>query len=191
VLAHGAGGNAQGPVLVSLGEEFAGLGFHVLRIDLPFRQERRGPPRPTDAKKDQAGIRAAGDSLRARAQGRIFLGGHSYGGRMSSMLVADDNSVAAGMLLSSYPLHPPGKPDQLRTAHFSKLTLPVFFAHGTRDPFGTIDEVRKAIALIPGKTELFVVEGAGHDLKGKRDGLATAFLKLVESSEKIHNSAAL
>ena len=78
------------------------------------------------------------------------------------MVAAEDPSVADGLLLLSYPLHPPGKPGQLRTEHFGSLRAPALFVHGTRDPFGTVDELREAIKLIPAAARLQVVEGAGH-----------------------------
>jgi len=78
------------------------------------------------------------------------------------MVAAEDSSLAAGLLLLSYPLHPPGKPAQLRTGHFPSLRTPALFVHGTRDPFGSVDELREAIKLIPAAARLQVVEGAGH-----------------------------
>jgi hypothetical protein len=107
--------------------------------------------------------------LKKQVSGRIFLGGHSYGGRQASMLCAEQPELVGGLLLCSYPLHPPGKPDRLRIQHLPALQVPVLFVHGTRDPFGTIEELDAARKLIPGKTALLRVEGAGHDLgfKGK------------------------
>lgn len=83
------------------------------------------------------------------------------------MLAARDSSVADGLLLLSYPLHPPRKPQQLRTAHFPKLNVPSLFVHGTRDPFGSIEEMEAAIELIPAKTTFVSLDGAGHELLGK------------------------
>ena len=103
------------------------------------------------------------------APGRIFLGGHSYGGRQASMLCAEEPDLVAGLLLLSYPLHPPRKPEQQRTQHLPDLRTPTLFVHGTRDPFGSISELEKALRMIPAKVKLMPVEGAGHDLgfKGK------------------------
>jgi predicted alpha/beta-hydrolase family hydrolase len=102
--------------------------------------------------------------------GPVYLGGHSYGGRQATMLAAEDPTVADGLLLFSYPLHPPEKPAQLRTAHFPQLRTPAVFVHGTKDPFGTPAEIKSAITAIPAATRLMVVESAGHDLKkGKFD----------------------
>ncbi len=105
--------------------------------------------------------------------GRIFLGGHSYGGRQSTILCAAEPDLVSGLLLLSYPLHPPRKPDQLRIQHLPNLQTPSLFVHGTRDPFGSVEEIMKALQLIPAKTELMKVEGAGHDLgfKGKARAL--------------------
>jgi predicted alpha/beta-hydrolase family hydrolase len=170
VLTHGAGSNARAPLLVALAETLASGGFAVLRCDLPYRQARSyGPPRPGDAVRDRQGLRNAVNALKAIAPGRTFLGGHSYGGRQASMLCAEAPELVNGLLLCSYPLHPPGKPERLRTQHLPDLRVPVLFVHGTRDPFGTIEELEAARKLIPAKTALLRVEGAGHDLgfKGK------------------------
>jgi uncharacterized protein len=188
-LTHGAGGNSRGSLLVALAEVFAGAGLAVLRCDLPFRQKRPfGPPRPGDANRDREGLKNALGALRKLVPGKIFIGGQSYGGRQSSMLCAEEEKIADALLLLSYPLHPPGKPDQLRTQHLPKLKLPVLFVQGTADPFGAIDEIKSAIDLIPGKAALLQVNGAGHDLgfKGKtrREELpgliVTEFRKLLE-----------
>ncbi len=172
ILTHGAGSNCNAPLLVAISETFAGHGYVVLRCDLPFRQERRtGPPFPGNAERDRAGLRNAVAVLRKNVTGRIFLGGHSYGGRQATMLCAAEPDLVSGLLLLSYPLHPPRKPEQLRIQHLPNLRTPSMFVHGTRDPFGSIEEMTKALELIPAKTELMKVEGAGHDLgfKGKTE----------------------
>jgi uncharacterized protein len=170
LLTHGAGGNCNAPLLIALAETFADSRFLVLRCDLPYRQDRPyGPPGPGDAKRDRQGLKNAVAALRNMVTGRAFLGGHSYGGRQASMLCAEEPDVAAGLLLLSYPLHPPRKPDQLRTQHFFNLRTPSLFVEGTSDPFGSIAEIESAMQLVPGRTALLQVEGAGHDLgfKGK------------------------
>ncbi len=108
-------------------------------------------------------------ALRKLGCGRMFLGGHSYGGRQATMLCAAEPDLVAGLLLLSYPLHPPRKPAQLRVQHLPGLRVPALFVHGTRDPFGSIEEMEAAVKMIPAKTELLTVDGAGHDLgfKGK------------------------
>jgi uncharacterized protein len=168
VLAHGAGSDCNSTVLVAVAEAFAADGMAVLRIDLPFRRERlKGAPGPGWAARDRAGLAQAAAALRGLIPGRVFLGGHSYGGRQASMLCAEEPSTAAALLLLSYPLHPPRSPSQQRTAHFPNLHRPALFVHGTRDPFGSPEEMREATALIPGRLELVFVEAAGHDL-GRR-----------------------
>jgi predicted alpha/beta-hydrolase family hydrolase len=170
VLTHGAGANAQAPLLIALAEAFAAAGFTVLRCNLPYRQARPfGPPGPGDAARDRAGLKNAISKLRGLISGRLFLGGHSYGGRQSSMLCAEDPGLVSALLLLSYPLHPPRKPEQQRTQHLPDLRTPTLFVEGTRDPFGSIAEMERALKMIPAKTKLMVVEGAGHDLgfKGK------------------------
>jgi predicted alpha/beta-hydrolase family hydrolase len=165
VLTHGAGANCRSALLVALSEVFAGHGYFVLRCDLPFRQKRpTGPPFPVASERDRAGLRNAVTSLRKTAAGQIFLGGHSYGGRQATMLCAGEPDLVSGLLLLSYPLHPPRKPEQLRTQHLPDLRTPSLFVQGTRDPFGSILEMSRALALIPAKTELMEVDGAGHDL---------------------------
>ena len=166
MITHGAGANCQTPLLVSVADVFAGNGFAVLRCDLPFRQRKpAGPPTRSTAAEDRAGLRKAAEFLRTNVAGPIVLGGHSYGGRQATMLAAEEFGVADALLLLSYPLHVPDKPDQLRTAHFPTLRTPSLFVHGSKDPFGTPDEMRKALALIPGRHELQLIDGAGHDLK--------------------------
>jgi uncharacterized protein len=165
VLAHGAGSNSNSSLLITVAGAFAATGFTVLRCDLPFRQNRPfGPPRPGDAERDRDGLRNAVAALRKPGCGKIFLGGHSYGGRQATMLCAEESGLVDGLLLLSYPLHPPRKPEQLRVKHLPELRVPALFVHGTRDPFGSVEEMESAIALIQAKTELFTVDGAGHDL---------------------------
>jgi predicted alpha/beta-hydrolase family hydrolase len=190
VLTHGAGSNCHAPLLVALANLFAQSGYLVLRCDLPFRQVRpTGPPRPGDASRDRQGLANSVASVKELVSGRIFLGGHSYGGRQSTMLVAEHPELVSGLLLLSYPLHPPRNPQQLRVQHFPNLAVRSLFVHGTRDPFGSIQELQSALKLIPGDTRLFTVEGAGHDLgfKGKKTGeempirIVEAFRQLMDS----------
>jgi hypothetical protein len=182
VLTHGAGGNCRAPLLLAAAEAFSAAGFVVLRCDLPFRQRRpSGPPSPAGAAADRAGLRAAVDAMRGIVSGPLFLGGQSYGGRQATLLAAEEPELVSALLLFSYPLHPPGKPDRLRTEHLPRLRIPALFVQGTTDPFGTIDELRAALALIPVPTRLLPIEGAGHDLRRGRfefDTVVTEFLKI-------------
>jgi predicted alpha/beta-hydrolase family hydrolase len=174
VLTHGAGGNCQMLLLRALADEFVVHGWFVLRCDLPFRQMRPyGPPSPSSAARDREGLRRALEVLSKQASGPLSMGGHSYGGRQASMLAAEDPQIARALLLTSYPLHPPGKPAQLRVQHFPQVRIPVLFAIGTRDPFATVEELEAARQLIPSPTLVEVVEGAGHDLGYGRKGAQT------------------
>jgi hypothetical protein len=169
ILTHGAGSNSNVPLLVALAETFCAHGYTVLRCDLPFRHAKAfGPPFPGQAERDRAGLRNAVAAMRKMAGnepgGKIFLGGHSYGGRQSTILCADEPDLVSALLLLSYPLHPPRKPEQLRVQHLPSLRTPCLFVHGTRDPFGSIEEMIKALELIPAKHALLQVGGAGHDL---------------------------
>lgn len=180
LLSHGAGGNCQAPLMVAVAEAFADAGYCVLRWDLPFRQLRaRGAPGGS-GERDRQGIVQAARELRGLASGvPLYLAGQSYGGRQSSMVAAEDSKLADGLLLLSYPLHPPGKPAQLRVEHFSSLRTPALFVHGTRDPFGTVEELQQAMRLIPGKARLEVVSGAGH---GVPPATAASMPKWLEAS---------
>jgi predicted alpha/beta-hydrolase family hydrolase len=166
LLTHGAGGNRESPMLIRLCDEWAARGWLAVRYDLPFRRRRpKGPPSGSAAS-DQAGVGEAVALARSLTAGPVLVGGHSYGGRMNSMAVADGLNVEV-LTLFSYPLHPPGKPERARTEHLPRITVPTVFTHGTSDPFGTIDEIRAAAALVAGPTEVVEVTGARHDLGSK------------------------
>lgn len=184
-LTHGASSNHNAPLLTAISRALAEAGYTVLRYDLPFRQQRaKGSPFPAGAARDREGIAAAVAALRSIASGRVFAGGHSYGGRQTTMAAAENPQLADALMLFSYPLHPPGKPTQLRTAHFPDLRTRALFVHGTKDGFGSIDEMREALSLIPAPNELLPVEGAGHDLKraaGLSADILTRFHALLGS----------
>jgi uncharacterized protein len=182
VLTHGAGGNKDAALLVAVAEAFAARGVTVLRCDLPYRQQRvRSAPSPAGAARDRAGLATALAVLRSHVSGRLFLGGHSYGGRMASMLLAEHPALAAALLVQSYPLHPPGQPDRLRVEHLPRLRTPTAFVHGTADPFGTLDEIEAARVLVPARTALLAVAG-GHDFGwGRRRGDAALPGRIVQA----------
>jgi predicted alpha/beta-hydrolase family hydrolase len=169
VLTHGAGANCRSVLLTVVAEQLADLGYYVLRCDLAFRQRRgTGPPHPNKAEEDRYSLVQAAAFLRKRTPTRVILGGHSYGGRQATILASENRTIAEYLLLLSYPLHPPEKPAQLRTAHFPKLKVPSTFVHGSVDPFGSLEEMKSALELIPAQTKLSIVNRAGHDLlKGR------------------------
>jgi uncharacterized protein len=167
VLNHGAGGSRESPLLVKICDEWARRGWLAVRYNLPYRQRRpKGPPSGSAAK-DQAGVVEAIALAHTLTDGPVIAGGHSYGGRMTSMVIAEGAAAVDVLMLFSYPLHPPGKPERARTDHLPRITVPTVFTHGTADPFGTIDELRPAAALIPAPTEIVEVTGARHDLGSK------------------------
>ncbi|UUO01591.1 alpha/beta hydrolase [Mycolicibacterium novocastrense] len=167
VLTHGAGGSREAPLLKRLCDHWAARGWLAVRYNLPYRRRRpKGPPSGS-AKADQAGVLEAITVARALADGPVIAGGHSYGGRMTSMAVADGIADIAVLTLFSYPLHPPGKPERARTEHLPRITVPTVFTHGTADPFGSIDELRSAAALIGAPAEVVEITGARHDLASK------------------------
>ncbi|AGB20901.1 alpha/beta hydrolase superfamily enzyme, predicted hydrolase [Mycobacterium sp. JS623] len=167
VLTHGAGGSRESPLLIRICDEWASRGWLAVRYNLPYRRRRpKGPPSGSAAT-DQAGVVEAIELARTLTKGPVVAGGHSYGGRMTSMVIADEAAAVDVLTLFSYPLHPPGKPERARTEHLSRITAPTVFTHGTADPFGTIDELRPAAALISAATELVEITGARHDLGSK------------------------
>jgi predicted alpha/beta-hydrolase family hydrolase len=183
ILTHGAGSNRDAPLLQALDLEFTAAGFLVARVNLAFRETRpHGSPFPAGAAADREGLARNIQEMRAQVDGRVFVGGHSYGGRQATMLAAENPGLADALLLLSYPLHPPKQPDKLRTAHLPNLQTPALFVHGTRDPFGSIEEMKKALALIPGVNRLMEVEGAGHDLKEASPArIASAFMAIADA----------
>ena len=167
VLTHGAGGDRDSAMLVKVCDEWASRGWLAVRYNLPYRRRRpKGPPSGSSAG-DQEGIAEAIALARSLTDGPVIAGGHSYGGRMTSMVAATGTGPDV-LTLFSYPLHPPGKPERARTEHLPEITMPTVFTHGTSDPFGTIDELTAAAALVAGPTEVVVIEGARHDLGSKR-----------------------
>ena len=164
LLTHGAGGSRESPLLVASCEEWARRGWLAVRYNLPFRRRRPTGPPSGSASADQAGVAEAIALAHGLADGPVIAGGHSYGGRPTSMAVAEDPGTVAALTLFSYPLHPPGKPERLRTAHFGAISAPTVFIHGTSDPFGSIAELRVAAAPIPAGAEVVEIARVGHDL---------------------------
>ena len=168
VYAPGAGASLTDPFGAHLADVLPVAGIELWRFQFPYMEAKRGgPDRPPIL---EATWRAVLD--RVRGDGRpVVIGGRSMGGRMASHVVAQGNHVA-GLALFAYPLHPPGKPEQRRDAHLSSINVPVLFCCGTRDAFGTSQELAEAAALVPG-AKLHLLEGADHGfnvLKGSGRG---------------------
>ncbi len=176
LLTPGAGASRDHHTLVAVEQAVAPL--PVLRLDFPYRiAGKRMPDRApvavahvVEAATEWATELGATD-LGAATSG-LVLGGRSYGGRMCSMAVAE-GLPAAGLVLLSYPLHPPGKPERLRVEHFGAITVPVLFVSGDHDPFGTPDELAAHAAAIPGPVTYVTLPGA-HDLRGRDADVADA-----------------
>ncbi|HXX88769.1 MAG TPA: alpha/beta family hydrolase [Acidimicrobiales bacterium] len=172
VLTPGASAGRDQPALVAIDEALGAEGVAVERIDFPYRLAgRRAPDRPPVL------IAAVVDAARAlavalgRPQSTVALGGRSMGGRMCSMAVAEGLEAAA-LVLVSYPLHPPGKPDALRTEHFPAIGVPCLFVSGTRDAFGTPAELERATTAIRGPVTHAWVEGGDHGLRARDAAVA-------------------
>lgn len=166
VLTHGAGGSREAPLLVAVCEQWARHHWLAIRYNLPYRRRRPTGPPSGSSTADQAGVAEAVALAADLSPGPVIAGGHSYGGRLTSMAVAAGVPVTA-LTLFSYPVHPPGRPERSRTGHLSAITVPTVFTHGSADPFGSIAEVRAAARLIPAPTAIVEITGARHDLRSK------------------------
>ena len=169
-LTHGAGGNRESALLQQVCDEWARRGWLAVRYNLPYRRRRPSGPPSGSAATDRAGIVEAIAVCRGLADGTLIAGGHSYGGRQTSMVVAADEAspIEVDLLtLFSYPVHPPGKPERPRTEHLPDIRVPTVFIHGASDPFGTPREVSEAAAMIAAPTEVVEIAGARHDLRSR------------------------
>ncbi len=177
LLFPGAGSAASHPSLVAIEAALAPLPVH--RADFPYRREgRRAPdraPKLLACVREEAGLLADRSGV---APAQIVLGGRSMGGRICSIAVAE-GLPAAGLVLISYPLHPPGKPEKLRVEHLPSLDLPCLFISGTRDAFGAPAELEAHTATIAGPVTHVWLEGKGHDLKGADEVVAHAVRKWI------------
>ena len=168
LLTPGASATRDHSQLVAIDKALAAEGAAVKRIDLPSSR-----PGPTV-------IQAIVEGAAALKADRVFLGGRSFGGRMCSVAVAE-GLPAAGLILVSYPLHPPGRPDQRRVDHFAQLTVPCLFVSGTRDAFATPDELEGATKAIPGQVTHVWIDGGGHGLRGRDAPVAEAVREWVRA----------
>lgn len=179
LLAPGAGSSADHPGLVAVDEAVSALGVTVRRVDFPYRRAgRRAPDRPPVL---LAAITDAAAELAADAgcpPGAVVLGGRSMGGRIASMAVAG-GLPAAGLVLVSYPLHPPGRPERQRDAHFADIAVPCLFVSGTRDAFGSPDELTAATRTIGGPVEHVWVADADHGLRRRDEEVADAVARWI------------
>lgn len=163
LLTPGAGGSFEGAPLTGLADVLAELGCTVVRANLPHHELGRRPPRAEAA---VPGFRAVLQAARAAVGGDLpwIAGGKSYGGRVATLAAIDGDLDVVGLILHGYPLHPPGKPDQLRVDHWHRVPVPALFLQGTRDTFGTAAEVDEHLTKLPRRAMLLTVEGGDHSL---------------------------
>jgi predicted alpha/beta-hydrolase family hydrolase len=162
VAAHGAGGNMMDRSMAAVAATLRGHGFGVVRFNFLYKEKKSGRPDPMP--KLMRTFAAVVDRTRAELGSelnRLVIGGRSMGGRAGSMLAAD-GFAADGLLLLAYPLHPPGKPEQLRDAHLPRITMPVLCFSGTRDPFCTPDIMRRVLTTVRAPWEMHWLDGADH-----------------------------
>jgi predicted alpha/beta-hydrolase family hydrolase len=179
LLTPGAGSDRNHSSLLAI--EAAVSPLPVARVDFPYRRAGRRAPDRADKLVACVVEEAAELASSARVRpDRIVLGGRSMGGRMCSMAVAQ-GLPAAGLVLISYPLHPPGKPERLRTQHLGDLHVPCLFVSGDRDAFGTPEELVGATALIPGPVTHVWIEGGRHDLKGADAAITAAVVEWLKA----------
>jgi predicted alpha/beta-hydrolase family hydrolase len=182
LFAPGAGGSADSPALVELASAVAGAGIPAGRMDFPYRIA--GRHRPDSNGVLEASVRehalAYAEKLGAHTKD-LVLGGRSMGGRICSQVVAA-GFPSAGLVLVSYPLHPPGQPERLRTAHFADLDVPCLFVSGTRDAFGNPDELEAATAMIRGPVSHVWLEGGDHGLRRHGGAAASAVARWLATT---------
>ncbi len=180
LLGHGAGADQTSNFMVRFGEGLAARGIDVVTFNFLYTEQGRRAPDRND--KLESCYRAAIAAVKAESklkQNRFMIGGKSMGGRIASQVAAGGVENLAGLVFLGYPLHPPGKPDQLRSEHLSKIGKPMLFVQGARDPFGTSDELRPIIKKL--KASLYSVEGGDHSF--------TVAKRWPASQEQIYEAA--
>ena len=157
VCAHGAGGNMQDRGMQAVAKELRGRGLDVVRFNFPYSEKRSGRPDPMPV------LRACIEAVMADVEhdGPLLIGGRSMGGRAASMMAAD-HVQADGLLLLAYPLHPAGKPEQLRDAHLPSITMPTLCLNGTRDPLCRRDLMEAVLPRLRPTFHMHWIEGADH-----------------------------
>jgi predicted alpha/beta-hydrolase family hydrolase len=165
VLAHGAGAGQTSTFMVSFATALAARGIDTITFNFLYTEQGRRLP-DQNAKLEaccQAVIAAVGQ--RKNGRDRLAIGGKSMGGRIASQVAAGGAPEVAALVFLGYPLHPPGKPDQLRSRHLPDINAPMLFVQGSRDTFGTPEELRPVIRTLKGSAELYAVAGGDHSFK--------------------------
>jgi predicted alpha/beta-hydrolase family hydrolase len=167
VLAHGAGAGQTSRFMIDFATVLAACGIDVLTFNFLYTEERRKVPDRTPML--EACYRTVVDTARRHSRfnrNTVFIGGKSMGGRMATHLAADATTAPAvsGVVVLGYPLHPPGKPDQLRVEHLPRITVPMLIVQGERDPFGSPDELRPHLASLGNRATIYAITGGDHSL---------------------------
>jgi uncharacterized protein len=173
ILGHGAGAGQTSGFMVSFASGLAARGIEMVTFNFLYMEQGRRLPDPKD--KLEACYRAVIETVahRKRGRGKLAIGGKSMGGRIASQVAARRAPDVAGLVLLGYPLHPPGKKDQLRAKHLSQIKAPMLFVQGSRDAFGTPDELRPIITKLKAPTELYEVAGGDHSFKVLKRAVVT------------------
>src|SRR6202163_739379 len=157
ILGHGAGAGQSSGFMVSFATALAARGIETVTFNFPYMEQGRRLPDPKD--KLEACYRAVIETVARRKRGRLAIGGKSMGGRIASQVAAGGAPDVAGLVLLGYPLHPPGKKDQLRAKHLADIKAPMLFVQGSRDTFGTPEELRPILETLKAPAELYEVAG--------------------------------
>jgi predicted alpha/beta-hydrolase family hydrolase len=167
ILAHGAGGGQRSPFLVATARAMAESGIDAITFNFPYTEQgRRAPDRAPVLERCYVAVILEVRRRLQSAAHALFIGGKSMGGRMATHVAAADPSIAiSGLMLFGYPLHPPGKPQQLRDAHLPAIHTPMLIVQGGRDPFGTPAELRPVLARVPASATLHAIDGGDHSFK--------------------------
>jgi len=169
ILAHGAGAGQRSAFIIAFARGLAALGIDVVTFDFPYMAAgRRIPDRAGALEAHYRGVIEGARAELAAARHHLFIGGKSMGGRIATQVAADPDLPVAGLVLLGYPLHPPGRPQQLRAAHLPSIRRPMLFVQGSRDTFGTPDELTPVLGGLTPPPVLHVVDGGDHSLKMSR-----------------------
>jgi uncharacterized protein len=168
VLGHGAGAGQTSDFIVSFAAGLAARGINIITFNFLYREQGRRIPDPND--KLEACYRAVIEVVRKQMKSRdaLAIGGKSMGGRIASQVAATGIGDLAGLVFLGYPLHPPGRPDRLRAKHLSDIKAPMLFVQGSRDAFGTPDELRPIVAPLKPPADVYIVEGGDHSFKVRK-----------------------
>ncbi len=166
ILAHGAGAGQKSAFMVDAARALSSRGIVTATFDFPYMAEGRKVPDKGPVLEEAWREAIAQASARPECAGLpLFIGGKSMGGRIASQAAAEGSLPISGLVFLGYPLHPPGRPEQRRDAHLPQIQLPMLFVQGSRDAFGTADEIRALLPRLASTTQLFEIEGGDHSFK--------------------------